>query len=97
MPTKDEEKAINAGIAADPDAFELGEDFFKSAIRTTGTTASEIASEVQRRGKQKAPTKERITIRFSPEVLESFRATGRGWQTRMDNAMKEWIKTHKPG
>ncbi|HNC77698.1 MAG TPA: BrnA antitoxin family protein [Pseudomonadales bacterium] len=35
-----------------------------------------------------------MTIRLSPEVVAHFRATGRGWQTRMDEALKEWLKTH---
>lgn len=47
------------------------------------------------RGQQKSPTKERITIRLSREVLQRFRATGEGWQTRMDAALKEWLKRHK--
>ncbi len=47
------------------------------------------------RGRPKAEvTKERITIRLSPEVVQSFRATGDGWQTRIDAALKEWLKTH---
>ncbi len=46
------------------------------------------------RGPQKTPTKERITIRFSEEVLEHFRATGKGWQSRMDEALKDWIASH---
>lgn len=49
------------------------------------------------RGPQKAPVKERITIRLSPEVVEPFRATGDGWQTRLDAALKDWLKTHTPG
>ena len=48
------------------------------------------------RGPQKSPTKERITIRLSPEVVTSFRATGTGWQTRLDAALKDWLKTHTP-
>ncbi len=48
------------------------------------------------RGAQKAPTKERITIRLSPEVVQTFRATGDGWQTRMDAALQDWLKTHSP-
>lgn len=47
------------------------------------------------RGPQKAPTKERITIRLSPEVLDSFRSTGPGWQSRMDDALKDWLKEHE--
>jgi uncharacterized protein (DUF4415 family) len=46
------------------------------------------------RGAQRAPTKERITIRLSPEVVETFRATGTGWQTRMDAALLDWLKNH---
>ena len=48
------------------------------------------------RGAQKAPTKERITIRLSPEVVQPFRDTGEGWQTRVDAALKDWLKSHKP-
>ena len=48
------------------------------------------------RGPQKAPTKEQINIRLSQSVLESFRATGDGWQTRIDEALKDWLKGHKP-
>jgi uncharacterized protein (DUF4415 family) len=48
----------------------------------------------QTRGKNRQPTKEQIAIRFSPEVLAAFRASGKGWQTRMDEALKEWLKTH---
>lgn len=48
------------------------------------------------KGRPKAAvTKERITIRLSPDVVQSFRATGDGWQTRMDAALKEWLKTNK--
>lgn len=54
-----------------------------------------LAKKLGVRGAQKAPTKERITIRLSREVVEAFRATGEGWQTRMDSALKEWMKTHK--
>jgi len=46
------------------------------------------------RGPQKSPTKQRITIRLSPEVVTKFRATGRGWQSRMDEALQEWLKRH---
>lgn len=32
------------------------------------------------------------TIRFSREVIDHFRADGRGWQTRIYQALREWIK-----
>jgi uncharacterized protein (DUF4415 family) len=48
------------------------------------------------RGPNKAPTKERITIRLSPDVLQSFRDSGEGWQSRIDLALKDWLKSHTP-
>lgn len=48
------------------------------------------------RGPQHAPTKERITIRLSQDVVQRFRATGEGWQTRVDAALRDWLKSHKP-
>jgi uncharacterized protein (DUF4415 family) len=55
-----------------------------------------LQSKLARRGRgtQLAPTKERITIRLTPQVVETFRATGTGWQTRMDAALQDWLKTH---
>ena len=48
------------------------------------------------RGAQKAPTKERITVRLSPDIVQTFRATGEGWQVRLDAALRDWLKTHSP-
>jgi len=33
-------------------------------------------------------------LRLSPDVLESFKATGPGWQTRIDEALREWLNDH---
>ena len=45
-------------------------------------------------GRPKAEeTKERITIRLSPEVIAYFRAQGKERQTRMDDALKEYVAT----
>ncbi len=50
------------------------------------------------RGRPKADlTKERTTIRLSRDVLERFRATGSGWQTRIDAALKEWLTQNQQG
>lgn len=51
---------------------------------------------IRTRGPQRTPTKIPTTIRLSPEVSEAFRATGPGWQTRIDDALKDWLKTHSP-
>ena len=48
-----------------------------------------------RRGRPRSPSpKEAINIRLSADVLEQFRATGQGWQTRMDMALKQWLVEH---
>ncbi len=58
--------------------------------------ASALPESLQRklgvRGPQKAPTKERVTIRLSRDVVERFRATGDGWQARVDEALQDWLK-----
>ena len=55
-----------------------------------------LEGELRRRGPQVAPTKTLVSMRYSQEVLAHFRATGPGWQTRMDEALKQWILEH-PG
>ena len=82
LPSPEEDTVINAGIAADPDTYELSDSEFKQ-LRSAG------------RPKAKA-TKQRISIRLSLEVVTQFQATGRGWQTRMNDALKDWLKTHSP-
>jgi uncharacterized protein (DUF4415 family) len=70
---------------------------FEKAVPFTGLPKSLQAKLTRRvRGPQKTPVKERITIRLSPEVVAPFRATGDGWQTRLDAALKDWLKTHTP-
>ncbi|QKH35372.1 BrnA antitoxin family protein [Achromobacter pestifer] len=54
---------------------------------------------VRRRGRPVGSTaavrKSATTIRLDEEVLSAFKATGQGWQTRMNNALKDWLKTHQ--
>lgn len=40
--------------------------------------------------------KEQVAIRFDREVLDTFRNAGPGWQTRMNDALRDWLKTHTP-
>ena len=82
LPTPAEEAAINTGIAADVDTYELTDRDF-AQLRPVGRPRAAV-------------TKERITIRLSREVVEQFRASGDGWQTRVDSALKDWLKTHSP-
>jgi len=39
-------------------------------------------------------TKVQKTVRFDVAVFEAFKATGKGWQTRMNEALKTYLKEH---
>ena len=68
------------------------EDFARA--RTFSALPDSLQAKLSTRGPQKAPVKERVTMRLSPEVVARFRASGPGWQTRIDAALKEWLETH---
>jgi uncharacterized protein (DUF4415 family) len=73
----------------------LAEDFKHFRPMAKGispTLAAKLGIRV--RGPQVAPTKERTTIRLSRDVLDRFRASGPGWQTRIDAALREWLEKH---
>jgi uncharacterized protein (DUF4415 family) len=39
-------------------------------------------------------------VRYSPEVIEFFRSTGEGWQSRMDGVLKQYVEAQikrRPG
>ncbi|WP_232410877.1 BrnA antitoxin family protein [Methylophilus sp. 5] len=69
------------------DAPELSADFFKQADVFNG-------EQLVRRGRPAGSSKVSTTIRFDKEVLLAFKQTGDGWQTRMNNALKDWLKHH---
>ncbi len=60
---------------------------------------AEVAAEMLKpRGRPKAAaTKAHVNIRLDADVLDAFKATGRGWQTRINKALREWLKERKPG
>jgi len=73
---------INLAVANDPDA---------APLEANGLT-------LVRRGRpRKTNPKRQITIRLSPDVVDRFRSFGKGWQTRIDQALKDWLKAHEAG
>jgi len=86
IPTEDEDAAITAAALTDPDAAPYSDEQWE-AIKPTA-----------RRGRPLADvTKERITIRLSSDVVRAFRESGDGWQTRINDALADWLKSHRPG
>jgi uncharacterized protein (DUF4415 family) len=47
-------------------------------------------------GSVKTAPKVSTTIRFDPDVLNALKASGKGWQTRVNDAMRDWLKKHSP-
>ncbi len=77
MPTPAEDAAIAAGISQDPDTYE--------------PSASEIAS-MKRPGRPLGSgSKTQVTLRLDTAALEAFKATGAGWQTRIDTLLREAV------
>lgn len=82
MPTPEEDAAINRGITADPDTYELTAEEFRQLKRVG-------------RPRLERP-KVAVTIRYDDTVIDAFKAGGPGWQTRMNAALKDWLKSHDP-
>ena len=91
VPTPEEDAAINAGIAADPDTEELDDAWFARA-RPALVVDPQLVERVRRgRGRQKAPTKEQVTIRLDEDITAHFRAGGSGWQTRLNDTLRRAV------
>ena len=83
LPTLAEDAAITAAALADPDAVPFTE------------AEWEQAKPLVRRGRPLGSgTKTQVTLRLDVEVLAKFKATGDGWQTRINDALKSWVQTH---
>jgi uncharacterized protein (DUF4415 family) len=79
------------------DLSEVDPSIFKPAseVLPPDLYANLIALNKQRglRGPQKNPTKIPTTIRFDADVLAELKASGKGWQTRVNAAVRDWLKT----
>lgn len=79
-----EEARLQEQIARDRDNPELTDEQL-AEMRPFAEAFPEMAEKLRRaRGLQKAPTKELISIRLDRDVVEHFRTTGTGWQSRLN-------------
>ena len=65
----------------DPEDFDVTEEALQQAL-------AERRERLRRRGAQAAPSKKQVTLRLDPDVIDKFRATGPGWQARINDALK---------
>ncbi len=104
MPTPEEDAAIQRGIEADEDAFELSDEDF-ARMKPTAEVFPDIleahkAGRLRARGgrPRKANPKRSVSIRLDQKIIDFFKAgseNGRGWQTRLHQALEEYVRTHK--
>lgn len=52
-----------------------------------------LSNETRGRPKSENP-KILLSVRYSPEVVEYFKSTGKGWQTRMDEVLRNYVASH---
>jgi uncharacterized protein (DUF4415 family) len=80
-PTDLEDAQITAAALSDPDNLPL--------------TDAELSRFKRGRGRPLGSgKKEQVTLRLDAEILEQFKATGNGWQTRINDALLDWTKHH---
>ena len=80
-PTEAEDAQITAVALTDPDNLPLTNEELQQFRRTRGRP-------------QGSGKKEQVTLRLDTDILEQFKATGNGWQTRINDALRDWIKQH---
>mgnify|MGYP001235092053 CR=1 FL=1 len=87
MPSVAEDRRIVAAAKSDPDAQPLTEKQLKNMIPLKSL-----------RGRPKSENKKQlVSVRYSREVIEYFRATGEGWQARMDEVLRKHVARHRKG
>ncbi len=94
-------EATRKTASPDPEMVQFMADIEQSlgeAMRGEGriTTPDQVKARRAGRpvGSVKASPKVQTAIRFDADVLAALKATGKGWQTRVNDAMREWVKTH---
>ncbi len=83
LPTAAEDAAITAAAMSDPDAHPF-----------TDAEWEQVKPLVRRGCPLGSGTKAQVTLRLDVEVLAKFKASGDGWQTRINDALKSWVQTH---
>lgn len=84
MPTVEEDEVITTAARGDPDAQPLTPEQLKSMVPMPAL-----------RGRPKSENKKLlVSVRYSPEVVAYFKATGEGWQSRMDSVLREYVASH---
>ena len=83
IPTPEEDQEITNAANGDPDAQPLTEEQMDQMVPLRAL-----------RGRPRlANKKQLVSIRYSPDVLDYFRSSGAGWQSRMDAVLREYVES----
>src|ERR1035437_2008540 len=86
MPSIKDNAKIVAAAKADPDAKPMTKAQLEALVPIRAV-----------RGRPKSENKKLLlSVRYSAEVVKYFRATGEGWQARMDNVLRQYVNKHVP-
>lgn len=81
----------------DGEARELTADDLKRFKPASDVLPPELLAVLPRRGRPTVESpRQAVNIRLAPDILSAFKATGKGWQTRINDALRDWLKTHSP-
>jgi len=99
LPSTQEDQVIDAGIAQDPDSPELGDAFFRNAKPAVEVLGEPFLAAVKRgrgrpRGSVSEQPKEKVNLRLDPELLDALKASGKGWQTRVNAILRKEVLGH---
>ena len=83
VPTPAEDAAMTTTAMADLDA-----------VPFTDAEWEQVKPQVRRGRPLGSGTKTQVTLRLDADVVEKFRASGDGWQTRINEALKSWVQSH---
>lgn len=91
LPTAEEEAAIQRGMAQDPDNPELTDADWARMPPAAVMVPELVRDPPRRRGPQKAPTKEMVSLRLDRDVLAKLRARGPGWQKLVNDTLRKAV------
>jgi len=81
----------------DGEVRELTRDDLKKFKPAKDVLPKELLAVLPKRGRPPLETpKKAVNIRLSDDVVTAFKATGKGWQTRINDVLRDWLKEHNP-
>ena len=89
-PTPEEDAAIKAAIASDPDTKDLSDEDW-ARMRPTFEVAPHIEKFLRKERERKSCAKTRVTLRLDADVVSRLREDGPGWQARANSALRQAV------